>query len=167
MNFNPTVFPVLKSIQMSCLIYPRSNNTIPAFICQFLDYSAPRVNRIEIEFEWEYVKKDQPFIFSLVNGWLSLDELLSGPKYPSLKNLHFTFSSKSPFRSSEMNPGRRNSVEKFLKERLPCVSSSSSCKLISCSYPTLCQWPPSSFRALNELATFSPPTTTMIDTRTD
>ena len=123
MNLNPTAFPVLESIQMSFSIYPR-NNTILASICQLLDYSAPMVNRIEIEIEWVYLEKDQPFIFSLVNGWLLLDELLSGPKYPSLKTLHFIFSSKSVVRSSEMDFGW-NSVGKFLKEKLPCVSSRS------------------------------------------
>ena len=94
------------------------------------------VNHIRIEFEWQYTKSDQPFIFSLSNGWILLDEILSGPKYPSLKTLHLTFSSLSPavagaaaaaatttttttIRSSEM----KDSVGKFLKEKLPRVSS--------------------------------------------
>jgi hypothetical protein len=82
------------------------------------------VNKIEIEFEWAYLRSDQPFIFSLANGWSLLDETLSGPKYPSLKALHLSFSSKNFLRSSEMDLGR-NSVGKFLKEKLPCVSSCS------------------------------------------
>ena len=122
---------------MSCIIYPRNNIVIPAHIHQLLDYSAPMVNHIKIEFEWQYTKSDQPFIFSLSNGWILLDEILSGPKYPSLKTLHLTFSSLSPtaaaaaaaaatsttttttIRSSEM----KDSVGKFLKEKLPRVSS--------------------------------------------
>ena len=138
LNLNSIVFPVLESIQMSCLIYPRTNNTIPAFVCQLLDYSAPMVNQIKIEFEWEYIKSDQPFIFSLANGWLLLDEILSGPKYPSLNTLHLTFSSRCPIRSSGMDLGS-NSVGNFLKERLPCVSSCSRIEMVvnSPTHPTV------------------------------
>jgi hypothetical protein len=137
LNLNPTVFPVLEFIQMTCVIYPRSDNALPAFICQLLDYSAPMVNQVEIEFEWEYVKPDQPFIFSLANGWSRIDETLSGPKYPSLKTLDLTFSSRPGNRpaGSEINL-RRSTVEKFLKEKLPGVSGRSQIemKIISNRY---------------------------------
>lgn len=137
LDLNPTIFPVLESIQMSCVIYPRSGNALPAFIYQLFNYSAPMVNQIEIEFEWEYVKPDQPFIFSLANGWLPIDEILSGPKYPSLTTLDLIFSSRLGSRavSSEINL-RRSAVKKFLKERLPGVSSRSQIqmKIISNQY---------------------------------
>ena len=148
---------------MSCLIYPRQNNTIPAFVCQLLDYSAPMVNQIKIEFEWAYLKSDQPLIFSLSNGWEILDEILSGPKYPSLKSLHLSFSSKSPLRSSELDL-RRNSVGVFLKERLPCVSS---CGHIGMDFALL----PNCFDndgPHHAEFPFSPPAfTSMIDTTSD
>lgn len=82
------------------------------------------VNKIEIEFEWEYVKPDQPFIFSLANGWFTVDEILSGSKYPSLQTLDLTFSSKIQPVNVERDL-RRSAVQKFLKERLPGVSSRS------------------------------------------
>jgi hypothetical protein len=118
------------------------------------------VKQIEIEFEWAYLKSDQPFIFSLANGWLLLDEIISGPKYPSLKSLHLSFSSKSPLRILDMDLGR-NLVGKFLKERLPCVSS---CSHVEMDFTLL----PNTFDNDGPEFPFSPPTSTsMIDTRTD
>jgi hypothetical protein len=135
LNLKPIIFPVLESIHMSCVIYPRSDNALPPLICQLLDYSAPMVNKIEIEFEWEYVRPDQPFIFSLANGWSSIDEILSGSAYQSLKTLELTFSSRIRPVNAERNL-RRCAVRKFLKERLPGVSSRShiEMKVISNQY---------------------------------
>ena len=128
---------------MSCTIYPTHNdNALPSFISQFLDYSAPMVNRVEIEFEWEHLKPDQPFILNVANGWLPIDKILSGPKYPSLSTLNLIFSSK-PARppsmtttkgvnttdKSELNELRSevqsSLVHDFVKKNLPTVSSCS------------------------------------------
>lgn len=125
LDLNSIIFPVLESIHMSCVIYPRSNNALPTFICQLLDYSAPMVNQIEIELEWEYVKPDQPFISGLANGWSPIDEILSGPKYPSLKVLDLTFASRNSSPASSEKNVRRSAVRKFLNEKLPGVSSRS------------------------------------------
>ena len=108
LKLNSTVFPVLRSIQISCVIY---NGSLPTFIPQYLNYSAPVINQIEIKFSWafrRFINPDQ-----LAQGWSPIDDTLSSPKYPVLKTLDVAFSEESDPVSSELK------VRKFLGQILP------------------------------------------------
>lgn len=108
LKLNSTVFPVLKSIQISCVIY---NGRLPTFIPQYLNYSAPDISQIQIKFSWafrRFINPDQ-----LAQGWSPIDDTLSSPKYPALKTLDVTFSEESDPVSSELK------VWTFLNQILP------------------------------------------------
>lgn len=118
LKLNSTVFPVLRSIQISCVIY---NSSLPTFIPQYLNYSAPVINQIEIKFSWafrRFINPDQ-----LAKGWSSIDDTLSSPKYPALKTLDVAFSEEDDPVSSELK------VRTFLNQILPVSSSETGVKL--------------------------------------
>lgn len=93
------------------------------------------VSQIQIEFiEFdEFLEPDQPFIINLTQqGWLSIDDILSSSKYPSLKTLDLTFSERHPppvryvqseTQTSGLNIG--SSARTLLNKILPAVSSRS------------------------------------------
>jgi hypothetical protein len=118
LKLNSTVFPVLKSIQISCVIY---NGSLPTFIPQYLNYSAPVINQIQIKFSWafrRFINPDQ-----LAQGWSPIDETLSSPKYPALKTVDVTFSEESDPVSSELK------VRTFLNQILPVTRSETGVKI--------------------------------------
>ena len=118
LKLNSTVFPVLKTIQISCVIY---NGSLPTFIPQYLNYSAPVINQIQIKFHWafrRFINPDQ-----LAQGWSPIDDTLSSPKYPALKTLDVTFSGGSDPVSSELK------VRTFLNQILPVSRSQTGLKI--------------------------------------
>ncbi|KAF8817164.1 hypothetical protein BYT27DRAFT_7237615 [Phlegmacium glaucopus] len=131
-SLNSIVFPVLQSIQISCIsTLPVCVNMFSPFVSQFLDYSAPMVNRIQIEFIGfrGIFQVDQPFVFHPAEGWSSIDEILSSPKYPALKTLDLTFEERNGTArhvqsvTSELNV--KSSTRTFVNENLPALSSRS------------------------------------------
>lgn len=122
LKLNSTVFPVLKSIQISCVIY---NNSLPTFIPQYLNYSAPVINQIQIKFSWafrRFINPDQ-----LAKGWSPIDDTLSSPKYPALKTLDVAVSEEGDPVSSELK------VRTFLNQILPVSRSETGVKITATS----------------------------------
>jgi len=115
LKLDSTIFPVLKSIQISCLIYDSFSLGLPAFILQYLNYSVPVINRIQIKFSWKFqlfINLDQ-----LSQGWSPIDDTLSSSKYPALKTLDVTCSEESDPVSLELK------VRTFLNQILPVSRS--------------------------------------------